>query len=192
MQALVAAAIAPDPSGDDRTLLGLELDRRDEPRAAGERRSPPPDINPGGIILRRDPGAPARGADRSQRPGFGAGPAAWANSAAGRAPAGVLGGYAVPIGSQPMTSPLPRPEVLRISPYVGGESQSSRSQPYHQAVIERGRVRHAARRAGGGPGGSRGDVPLSGRRRARAAAGDRRPVRPRSGAGSSAAPGRTS
>ncbi len=37
VQALVVAAVAPDPCGADRSLLGLELDRGDEPRAARRR-----------------------------------------------------------------------------------------------------------------------------------------------------------
>ncbi len=99
MQALVAAAIAPDPSGDDRTLLGLELDPETS-RARLASFLTAADINPGGIILRRDPGAPAvalievSGLVSEQDPRLGR------ISAAGRAPV-VLGGYAVPIGTNP-------------------------------------------------------------------------------------------
>lgn len=99
VQALVAAAIAPDPSGDDRTLLGLELDP-DTSRARLASSLTAADINPGGIILRRDPGAPAvalievSGLVSEQDPRLGR------ISAAGRAPV-VLGGYAVPIGTNP-------------------------------------------------------------------------------------------
>jgi len=57
-QALVVAAIAPDPSGADRSLLGLELDpnvsRTRLTTALGSA-----GLSPGQIILRRDPGVPA-------------------------------------------------------------------------------------------------------------------------------------
>jgi chorismate mutase/prephenate dehydratase len=57
-QALVVAAIAPDPSGADRSLLGLELDptvsRARLTAALGSA-----EFNPEQIILRRDPGVPA-------------------------------------------------------------------------------------------------------------------------------------
>jgi len=57
-QALVVAAIAPDPSGADRSLLGLELDlnvsRGRLTTALGSA-----ELSPGQIILRRDPGVPA-------------------------------------------------------------------------------------------------------------------------------------
>jgi len=57
-QALVVAAIAPDPSGADRSLLGLELDltlsRARLATALGSA-----EFSPGQIILRRDPGVPA-------------------------------------------------------------------------------------------------------------------------------------
>jgi chorismate mutase len=56
--ALVVAAIAPDPSGVDRSLLGLEVDpnvsRARLTTALGNA-----ELNPGHIILRRDPGTPA-------------------------------------------------------------------------------------------------------------------------------------
>ena len=48
-----------------------------------------------------------------------------------------------------MTAPRPRPEILDISPYVGGEFDGARRQPRAEAVVQRGRVRRAARRAGG-------------------------------------------
>ena len=57
-QALVVAAIAPDPSGADRSLLGLELDptvsRARLTAALGSA-----ELSPGQIILRRDPGVSA-------------------------------------------------------------------------------------------------------------------------------------
>ena len=56
--ALVVAAIAPDRSGADRSLLGLELDltvsRARLTAALGSA-----ELRPGQIILRRDPGTPA-------------------------------------------------------------------------------------------------------------------------------------
>lgn len=97
VQALVVAAIAPDPSGDDRSLIGLELDP-DTSRARLASSLAAADIGQGGIILRRDPGAPALAlvevsgliAEQDARLGR--------ISAAARAPV-VLGGYAVPIGA---------------------------------------------------------------------------------------------
>lgn len=97
VQALVVAAIAPDPSGDDRSLLGLELDP-DTSRARLANSLAAADVSHGGIILRRDPGAPAvalvevSGLIAEQDPRLGR------ISAAARAPV-VLGGYAVPIGA---------------------------------------------------------------------------------------------
>ena len=40
----------------------------------------------------------------------------------------------------------PRPEILEIDPYVGGESTAAGRQPGHQALLQRGRVRRAAGR----------------------------------------------
>jgi len=99
VQALVVAAIAPDPSGDDRSLLGLELDP-DTSRARLANSLTAADVSHGGIILRRDPGASAlalievRGLLSEQDPRL------VRISAAARAPV-VLGGYAVPIGISP-------------------------------------------------------------------------------------------
>jgi chorismate mutase / prephenate dehydratase len=53
-RALVAAAIAPDPSGEDRSLLGLELDRDvSQAHLAGTLTAA--GLAPEAIILRRDP-----------------------------------------------------------------------------------------------------------------------------------------
>lgn len=57
-QALVVAAIAPDPSGVDRSLIGLELDL-DVSRARLTAALGSAELRPGQIILRRDPGVPA-------------------------------------------------------------------------------------------------------------------------------------
>ena len=56
-QALVVAAIPPDPSGQDRTLLGLELDL-DVSRARLTTAVASAGFSPGTVVLRRDPGAP--------------------------------------------------------------------------------------------------------------------------------------
>ncbi|MDE2582806.1 MAG: chorismate mutase [Rhodospirillales bacterium] len=65
--AFVVAAVAPDASGDDRSLIGLELDRDvSRARLAGALAaasfaldaSVPGGAIPGGVILRRDPDAP--------------------------------------------------------------------------------------------------------------------------------------
>ncbi len=58
VQAMVAAAIAPDPSGADRSLLGLELDLNVS-RARLTAALGSASFTPEQIILRRDPGAPA-------------------------------------------------------------------------------------------------------------------------------------
>lgn len=97
VQALVIAAIAPDPSGDDRTLLGLELDP-DMSRARLANSLAAADIGHGGIILRRDPNGPAlalievSGLVAEQDPRL-------ARISAAARPPVVLGGYAVPIGT---------------------------------------------------------------------------------------------
>ena len=52
------AAAAPDPSGADRSLLGLELPLDVQPRPAG-RPLAAAGFAAGPVILRRDPGAPA-------------------------------------------------------------------------------------------------------------------------------------
>lgn len=57
-EALVVAAIAPDPSGQDRSIIGLELDR-DMSRARLTAALTATDLTPGKLmILRRDPGLP--------------------------------------------------------------------------------------------------------------------------------------
>ncbi len=58
-QALVVAGIPPDPSGADRTLLGLEL-APEGSRARLLSALPAAGLAPGRVLLRRDPGAPAR------------------------------------------------------------------------------------------------------------------------------------
>ncbi len=57
-QALVVAAVAPDPSGADRSLLGLELDPSVS-RARLTAALSSAELSPGQITLRRDPGVPA-------------------------------------------------------------------------------------------------------------------------------------
>lgn len=57
-QAFTVAAIAPDPSGDDRSLLGLELER-DVSRARLTAALVTAGFNPGQMILRRDAAEPA-------------------------------------------------------------------------------------------------------------------------------------
>jgi chorismate mutase / prephenate dehydratase len=57
VQSLVIAAIAPDASGRDRSLLGLELDR-DVSRARLTQRLIAAGLPPSSVILRRDDGAP--------------------------------------------------------------------------------------------------------------------------------------
>jgi len=58
VQALVVAAVAPDASGADRSLLGLELPL-EVSRARLTTAVAAAGFEPGQIILRRDPGAPA-------------------------------------------------------------------------------------------------------------------------------------
>jgi chorismate mutase/prephenate dehydratase len=57
VQALVVAAIAPDPTDNDRSLLGLEL-ALDVSRARLTTALTTAGFMPGTVILRRDPGAP--------------------------------------------------------------------------------------------------------------------------------------
>ena len=59
MQALVIAAIAPDASGRDRSLLGLEFDP-DVSRARLAQALTAAGLPPASAILRRDPGVPAQ------------------------------------------------------------------------------------------------------------------------------------
>jgi chorismate mutase/prephenate dehydratase len=56
VQALVIAALAPDASGNDRSLLGLEFNL-DVSRARLTQGLIAADLAPAGLILRRDPGA---------------------------------------------------------------------------------------------------------------------------------------
>jgi chorismate mutase/prephenate dehydratase len=57
VQALVVCAVPPDPSGDDRSLLGLEV-ALDVSRARLAQTLTNAGFEPGATILRRDPGAP--------------------------------------------------------------------------------------------------------------------------------------
>jgi len=100
VQALIAAAMAPDPSGDDRTLLGLELDRETS-RARLAASLAAADLASGGIILRRDPNAPVAHV-LAEVPGFLTedDPRLARISAVLRPPV-VLGAYAVPVGTTP-------------------------------------------------------------------------------------------
>ena len=104
--AFVVAAIAPDPSEQDRTLIGLELDR-DMSRARlatalvaaafSLDASVPGGAIPGGVILRRDPDAPVALA-LVEVAGFVAeDDPRLAGLAAALRPPVVLGAYAVPI-----------------------------------------------------------------------------------------------
>jgi chorismate mutase / prephenate dehydratase len=100
VQALVVSAVAPDPSGDDRTLLGLECDLGINPArllallaAAG--------LGSGNLLMRCDQGDPVARA-LVEIPGFLAEDdsrladiGAWARSHV------VLGAYAVPFGGAP-------------------------------------------------------------------------------------------
>jgi chorismate mutase / prephenate dehydratase len=100
VQALVAAAGAPDPSGDDRSFLGLEMDR-DVSRARLTGALVAAGLVPGAIILRRDPAAAAAHA-LVDVAGFVADDDARLARLGGivRQPV-VLGAYAVPIGDGP-------------------------------------------------------------------------------------------
>ena len=67
------------------------------------------------------------------------------------APPVVLGAYAVP-SRRSRAHDAARglaPEILTISPYVGGESKLPGVNRVYQTVVQRGRVRRAAGRAGG-------------------------------------------
>ena len=149
MQALVIAAIAPDASGRDRSLLGLELDR-DVSRARLTEALIAAGLPPGSVILRRDQGAPVAQA-LVEVDGFltDDDPRLAAIGAVLRRPV-VLGAYAVPgRRRRRMSAPRPRPEILDISPLCRRRVDGAWRQPGPEAVVQRGRVRRAARRAGG-------------------------------------------
>ena len=96
-EALVACAIAPDPSGDDRALLGIELPQETS-RARLSGALVAVGLRPESIVLRRDPGAEAALA-LVEVEGFvtDEDPRLTALAAAADRPPTVLGNYAVPI-----------------------------------------------------------------------------------------------
>lgn len=96
-QALVAAAVAPDPSGEDRSLVGIELDLETS-RARLVSSLANAGFGPGGIIIRRDPGSSVAHA-LAEVPGFvdDTDPRLAEIAAILRRPV-VLGAYAVPYG----------------------------------------------------------------------------------------------
>ncbi len=122
-QALVVAAVAPDASGADRSLLGLELPL-EVSRARLTAALTAAGLEPGNVILRRDPGAPVADA-LAEVDGFVADddPRLAALDAVLRRPV-VLGAYAIPVGrNRRMTQRRARArKSCEISPYVGGES----------------------------------------------------------------------
>ena len=96
VQALVVAPFPPDPSEQDRSLLGLELDE-DMSRARLTGAITAAGFAPGMVLLRRDPGARAAHALVEVIGHVGADDPRLDAVAAMRRPL-VLGGYAVPIG----------------------------------------------------------------------------------------------
>ncbi len=102
--ALVIAAIPPDPSGDDRSLIGLELDRETSRArlaatltAAGFALDGTGGTIPGSLILRRDPGAPVAHALVDVAGHVSDDDPRLSHLAAVLRPPVVLGAYAVPI-----------------------------------------------------------------------------------------------
>ncbi len=124
VQALVVSAAPPDPSGADRSLLGLEV-ALEQSRARLAQGLTTAGFDAGTIVLRRDPGA---GSARALVDVAGfvteADPRLAALAFTMRPPI-VLGAYAVPDRrSRPvMTAPRPNPGILKIAPYVGGEAR---------------------------------------------------------------------
>lgn len=98
VQALVIAAVAPDPSGDDRSLLGLELDR-DVSRARLGAALGAADLRPTQVILRRDATAPVAHALVEIEGHFGDDDPRLARLGSVLRPPVVLGAYAVPAGA---------------------------------------------------------------------------------------------
>ncbi len=92
-QALVVAAIAPDPSGQDRSLLGFTLDQ-DTSRARLSETLGAVGLAPATLILRHDPGEPARAL--AEVDGFVTDADPRLSRLAGLAPI-VLGAYAIPM-----------------------------------------------------------------------------------------------
>ena len=110
--AFVVAAVAPDPSGNDRSLIGLELDREmSRARLATALATaefvldgtvPGGGAIPGGVILRRDADAPVAQALVEVAGYVGDDDPRLAQLAAALRPPVVLGAYAVPIeGAKP-------------------------------------------------------------------------------------------
>ena len=96
-QALVVSAAPPDPSGQDRSLIGLELSAEtSRARLAGSLAAA--DLQAGKLILRRDPGSPVAHA-LAEVAGFveDSDPRLAALKSVLRPPV-VLGAYAIPIG----------------------------------------------------------------------------------------------
>ena len=103
-QALVIAAIPPDPSGEDRSLIGLELDRETSRArlaasltAAGFALDGAGGAIPGSLILRRDSGAPVAHALVDVLGHVSEDDPRLSHLAAVLRPPVVLGAYAVPI-----------------------------------------------------------------------------------------------
>ncbi len=101
LQAFVVSTVPPDPSGDDRTLLGLEV-APDYSRARLAQAFASAGLEAAQFILRRDPGD-ARALLLVDVAGFvrddDARLATLATQAGGRAPV-VLGAYAIPLGGE--------------------------------------------------------------------------------------------
>jgi hypothetical protein len=99
-QALVAAAVPPDPSGEDRSLLGLEIPA-DLSRARLSTTLTDAGFSPGAIILRREAGG-AGATVLADVAGFVAdGDARLAAISPLLRPPVVLGAYAIPIEGDP-------------------------------------------------------------------------------------------
>ena len=100
VQALVVAAIPPDPTDADRSLLGLEVSP-ELSRAKMVAALTAANLAPGPIILRREPGAPyAHALIDVEGHVAEADPRLAALGSVLRAPV-VLGAYAVPVGGEP-------------------------------------------------------------------------------------------
>ena len=96
VQALVVAPFPPDPSEQDRSLIGLELEE-DVSRAKLTAALTTAGFAPGMVLLRRDPGAPVAHALVEVEGHVAADDKRLDTLAAARRPV-VLGGYAVPVG----------------------------------------------------------------------------------------------
>jgi len=94
-QALVVATVPPDPTGHDRTLIGLEIGLEvSRARLAGDLAAA--GFTPGQIILRRDPGDTLAYALAELDGHIADGDPRLATLASARHPPVVLGGYAIP------------------------------------------------------------------------------------------------